>query len=35
VAASSVDDILATRPHVVFTDDYAPIDRLLGDRGEG
>jgi len=35
VAGSSVDDILTTRPHVVFTDDYAPIDRLLGDRGEG
>jgi spermidine synthase len=35
VAASSVDAILAGRDPLVFTDDYAPIDRLLGDRGEG
>lgn len=35
VAATSVEGIVSGRPHVVFTDDYAPIDRLLGDRGEG
>ncbi|MCA2010885.1 fused MFS/spermidine synthase [Cereibacter sphaeroides] len=35
IAASSIDEILSQRPVLVFTDDFAPIDRLLGDRGEG
>ena len=35
VAASSVDAIVEAREPVVFTDDFAPIDRLLGDQGEG
>lgn len=35
VAASSVEAILAEREPIVFTDDFAPIDRLLGDQGEG
>ncbi|MCB1397714.1 MAG: fused MFS/spermidine synthase [Rhodobacter sp.] len=33
VAAASVQQILDERDPVVFTDDYAPIDRLIGDRG--
>ncbi|MCL4676123.1 MAG: fused MFS/spermidine synthase, partial [Pararhodobacter sp.] len=35
VAASSLDAIMDARHPIVFTDDYAPIDRLLGDSGEG
>ncbi|GAB4260604.1 MAG: hypothetical protein Kow0013_04260 [Pararhodobacter sp.] len=35
VSAASLDRILEARDPVLFTDDYAPIDRLLGDHGEG
>ena len=35
IAADSVQAIVDGRDPVIFTDDYAPIDRLLGDRGEG
>ncbi|WP_323036781.1 fused MFS/spermidine synthase [Pararhodobacter sp.] len=35
VAAASIEAILDSRAPIVFTDDYAPIDRLLGDRGDG
>ena len=35
VAASSIDQLMQSRDPLVFTDDYAPIDRLLGDQGEG
>ena len=33
IAADSVQTLLDTRDPVVFTDDYAPIDRLMGDTG--
>jgi len=35
IAASSIDMVLEDRQPLVFTDDFAPIDRLLGDQGEG
>jgi hypothetical protein len=35
VSAASLQRILDARDPVIFTDDYAPIDRLLGDHGEG
>ena len=35
IAAPSVQALVEGRDPVIFTDDYAPIDRLLGDRGEG
>ncbi|MCW1933392.1 fused MFS/spermidine synthase [Pararhodobacter zhoushanensis] len=35
IAASSLQAILDGRTPVTFTDDFAPIDRLLSDRGEG
>lgn len=35
IAAASVDAIVAERGAVILTDDFAPVDRLLGDPGSG
>jgi len=35
IAAASVDSLVQGRAPVILTDDFAPIDRLLADPGEG
>lgn len=35
VSAASLQRIMDARTPMIFTDDFAPIDRLLGDQGEG
>ena len=35
IAAASVDAIVAERGAVILTDDFAPVDRLMGDPGSG